>query len=95
MFVVPTLIGDFELTKCILDIYQLEEAIKRADKTALPICRTNALKAGIATLKVANKFALIKTEALKLMGVYFWVIGKQRKAITWWRKSISRGAATE
>ena len=91
VFVVPTLIGDFELTKCILDIYQLEEAIKRADKTALPICRTNALKAGIATLKVANKFALIKTEALKLMGVYFWVIGKQRKAITWWRKSISEG----
>jgi len=74
-----------------LYIYQLEEAIKRADKTALPIHRTTALKAGTEALKIANKFAPIKTEALKLMGVYYWLIGKQRKAMRWWRKSIQEG----
>ena len=25
------------------------------------------------------------------MGVYFWLIGKQEKAITWWKKSIING----
>ena len=84
-------VGDFALTRFIYELNQTEEAIKRADKTALPICRTNALKAGTEALKIANKFAFIKTEALKLMGVYYWLIGKQRKALHWWRKSIQEG----
>ena len=88
---VPMHAGEFVLTRFILDLYQLEEAIKRADKTALPICRTDALKAGTEALKIANKLAPIKTEAFKLMGVYYWMIGKQRKAMKWWHKAIAEG----
>ena len=40
---------------------------------------------------MANKYALFKTEALKLMGVYYWLIGKQRKVMQWWRKAIAEG----
>ena len=25
------------------------------------------------------------------MGVYYWLIGKQRKAIKWWRRAIAEG----
>ena len=25
------------------------------------------------------------------MGVYYWIIGKQRKAMKWWRKGIQEG----
>ncbi len=89
--VVPAHVADFALARFILNLNQLYEAIKRADKTALPICQANALKTGIEALKTANKYALIKTEALKLMGVYYWLIGKQRKALKWWRKSIQEG----
>jgi hypothetical protein len=37
------------------------------------------------------KVASDKTETFKLMGVYYWHIGKQKKAITWWGKSIRIG----
>ena len=87
----PANLGDFVLSRLILELYWLEEAIKGADKTALSPHRTNTLRAGTEALKIANKFAFIKTEALKLMGVYYWVIGKQRKAMKWWRKSIQEG----
>jgi len=88
---VPTIEGYFALMRFILDLYQIEEAIKGDDKKTLSIHRSNALKAGTEALKIANKYAIIKTEALKLMGVYYWVIGKQRKAMQWWRKAIAEG----
>jgi class 3 adenylate cyclase/tetratricopeptide (TPR) repeat protein len=89
--IAPPFVVDFALTRFILDLYQIEEAIKRADKTSLPIHRSNTLKAGTKALKLANNFAIYETDVLKLMGVYYWLIGKQRKAMQWWRKSISEG----
>ena len=83
--------GQSLLTKFILELFQLEEAIKSNDKPAFVIHRTNAYKAVTKALKISDKAIPIKTEALKLMGVYFWVIGKQRKAIKWWRKAIKEG----
>jgi tetratricopeptide (TPR) repeat protein len=88
---VPTIEGSFASMRFILDLYQLEEAINKADKTASSLNRANALRAGNEALKVASKFAVIKTETLKLMGVYYWVVGKQRKAMRWWRKAIHEG----
>ena len=83
--------GDFLLSKFILELFQLEEAIKSDDKPAFVIHRTNAYKAVTKALKISDKAVLLKTESLKLMGVYFWVIGKQRKAMRWWRKAIAEG----
>jgi len=40
-------------------------------------------------LKTANKCALDKVEALKLMGSFFWLINKQKKALKYWVQSIS------
>ncbi len=88
---VPLIIGDLLLNRFILKLLQLEEAIPGADKTALPIHRSDVLKAGKETLRTANKYAPIKIEAMKLMGVYYWLIGRKRKAIKWWRKAIVEG----
>ena len=88
---IPLGMGEFLLSKFILELYQLEETIKSDDKPAFVIPRTNAYKAGKKALKISDKAVFFKTEALKLMGVYFWVIGKQRKAIKWWRKTIKEG----
>jgi class 3 adenylate cyclase/tetratricopeptide (TPR) repeat protein len=89
--IVPLMMGRFLLSKFILELFQLEEAIKNADKPAFIIHRTNAYKTVTKALKISDKAVSYKTEALKLIGIYFWVIGKQRKAIKWWRKSISEG----
>ena len=53
--------------------------------------RIDALKTGKKAVKTSRKEAFTKTETYKLMGVYYWLIGKQRKALKWWRKSIFAG----
>ncbi len=46
---------------------------------------------GKAAVKNARKCALGRTEALRMMGNYFWLTGKQKKAFTWWQRSIKAG----
>jgi hypothetical protein len=46
---------------------------------------------GKKAVKVSKKVALQKTEALRLMGTYFWLTDKQKKAINWWKESIDEG----
>jgi len=87
----PNNLGNFILSRFILCLDQLEKAINRADKTASSKHRTDAFKVGKEALKIANKWAFIKTEALNKMGIYYWLIGKQRKAMRWWRKAIAEG----
>ena len=87
----PLHVGEFLLSKFILELFQLEEAIKSDDKHAFVIHRTNAYKVGTKALKISNKTVNIQTEVLKEIGVYYWLIGKQRKAIQWWRKAIAEG----
>jgi tetratricopeptide (TPR) repeat protein len=95
MTVIPTHVAHFFLSRFALNLYQLEEAIKNADMASTSIHRSNAIKAGTKLLKMANKCTATKTEALKMMGVYYWIIGKQRKAIKWWRNSIREGQRTK
>ena len=88
---VPQQSGELFLSSFILNLQHLEESTKKGDKSASSFHRASALKIGTKAVNMANKYALLKTEVLKLMGVYFWVIGKQRKAIKWWRKTIKEG----
>jgi tetratricopeptide (TPR) repeat protein len=84
----PVNVAGFFLNKFFYELYQLEEAIKKADKNATNKYRSKAISAGTKSLKMANKYSFTKTETLKLIGVYYWNIGKQRKAIQWWHKAI-------
>ncbi|HMA86694.1 MAG TPA: hypothetical protein VKN73_13395, partial [Desulfosalsimonadaceae bacterium] len=38
-----------------------------------------------------KKVADERTESFKLMGTYYWLIGKQKKALKWWGKSATEG----
>ena len=89
--VIPENVGEYVLSRFIMDLYLWEEALGKADKRTSSIHRSNAFRTGKDALKIANKWAIIKTEALKLMGVYYWLIGKQREAMRWWRKTIKEG----
>ena len=87
----PENVGEFVLSRFMMELCLWEEALRKADKTTLSMHHTNAFKAGTEVLKIAKKYALIKVEALKLMGVYYWLLGKQRKALKWWHKAIAEG----
>ena len=42
-------------------------------------------------LRNSRKVACDLTESLRLMGVYYWLTGKQKDALIWWGKSIRKG----
>ena len=88
---VPQQLGELFLSSFILNLQHLEESTKKGDKSASSLHRAGALKNGTKAVNMANKYAPFKTESLKFMGVYYWLIGRQRKAIKWWRKAIKEG----
>jgi hypothetical protein len=47
-----------------------------------------AYKSGKLALKNSNKYAFDKTESLRLMGVYYWLVGRQKKGTGYWNNSI-------
>ena len=50
------------------------------------------LRSGKATLSYTRKkVALKRIESFKLMGIYYWLINKQKKALKWWQRSIKEG----
>ncbi len=42
-------------------------------------------------MKTSKKHALYRTWIFKSMGDYYWLMGKQRKALKWWDKTIKEG----
>ena len=69
----------------------MEESIKSDNREELGRNRQIAIKMGKRGVKVAWKAAQHRTEALRLMGTYYWLTGKQRKALSWCNKSIEEG----
>ncbi len=89
--IAPWHISSYHLSEFLHDIYNLEKNLKSGDKAKIDQFRKQARRSGKAALKTANKYAPNLTETLKLMGVYYWILGKQKQALTWWAKSISTG----
>jgi tetratricopeptide (TPR) repeat protein len=88
---VSLFLNQFFLAQFTLDIYRLEESIKSGNKKeSVKICKT-AAKTGRKTVKISQKVASQRTEAQKLMGIFHWLTGKQKKALKSWRKSIKFG----
>lgn len=88
---VPMYRAYLTVSKFLYKLHKLEEARREADKDSTKKYRAKAISAGKESLKMANKYSFTKTETLKLMGAYYWIIEKQRKAMKWWHKAIQEG----
>jgi hypothetical protein len=87
----PSNISSLLMSQFLFDLYMLEESIHSNNKTKISPFRKKAYRSGKALVKNSRKYAAGKTEAFKLTGVYYWLIGKQKKALAWWNKSIRMG----
>lgn len=88
---VPYFLTTFYLSQWILEL-QLLEDFKRSEKKADFIrCRKKTLKTAKKAIKFSRKIAADTTESFKLMGTYNWIVGRQKKAIKFWKKSIRAG----
>jgi len=87
----PLMISSYLASQALFNLCKLEKAVDAGDKLEIKQYRKRALQFGKANLKNSKKFAAEQTKALRLMGLYFWLLGKQEKAITWWERSIKNG----
>jgi tetratricopeptide (TPR) repeat protein len=78
----PYLLCPYYLSKLIFDLHHLEGSAHH---------RKSALKAANRAIKNSRKTAADLTESYKWKGVYYWLTGKQKKALTWFEKSIGIG----
>jgi len=81
-----SLLGEF-----MLDLHFLEDAIGDGPRSLIPKQAEAARKSGRRAVRNAVKYAPRRTENYRLMGEYYWLVGKQRKAFQWFDKSIQEG----
>jgi tetratricopeptide (TPR) repeat protein len=73
------------------DICRLETTIHSDNKAVITSIRKQAFMAGKNAIRVSKKSASEQTEVVKLMGKYYWLIGRQGKAFKWWSKAVKKG----
>jgi class 3 adenylate cyclase/tetratricopeptide (TPR) repeat protein len=88
---VPWMVSVFCRSQAELGLYRLKESIANGRKWDVPKLRRRAHKSCRALLRQTRKVAQHRTEAYRLMGVYYWLNGKTPSALKWWRKSIRTG----
>jgi len=88
---IPWQLSNFLKSKLMYDLYRLEESIKKGNQEESFEYRNKAIKSGKMLLKQSKKVAEHRTESYRLMGVYYWLIKKQKNALMWWNRSISEG----
>jgi len=82
-------ITSYIMGRLLFDLNVLEQAIIINDFSNISKLKKRTFNSAKKALKTANKCALDKVEALKLMGTFFWVTNKQKKALKYWAQSIS------
>lgn len=89
--VVPFQISSFHLSQFLYDIYLLEKSISANDHPKIKEFRKKAYLSGKTAVKTADKYAPNQTETYRLLGVYYWLLGKRAKALIWFKKSLRKG----
>ena len=90
-WVAPFYTGNLAISRSRHDLFLLEEAISRCDGRKTKKLEAASKQSARAAVRNAAKYAATKTEAERLMGVYFWLCGKQKAAMKWFAGSIDTG----
>ncbi len=90
-FIAPVHLQPFRIAQFMIDIFLLKEAIISNDKKNLSKLKKMTCHSAKRALKNSKKYALEYVKVLRLIGKYYWIIGKQMKALKWWDKAIKKG----
>ena len=88
---IPPYTAPYLVAQFIVDICLLKRTITVKNKTDILNLRKTALHSGKTALRKLRRYAPYRTKALRLMGEYYWLVGKQTKALKWWAKAIKKG----
>jgi len=85
----PSVLSEYLLGKFNLNLFLLEKAIAHANKNIIKKQTSKANYYGRQALNVSDKCSMVKSETLKLLGVYYWLIKKPLLAVNCWNKAIT------
>jgi len=86
--IIPLYISSYYLSRFLFDLNALERSILSNERLNISKYKKKTFLSAKRALKTANKFAPDKIEVSKLMGSYFWMLNKQKKALKWWGQSL-------
>ena len=89
--VVPMFLTPFSLGRVLTHLQLLRDAIENGSKAQSLQQQKTAFGFAKEAVRASKKYAPYRTWILRLMGDYYWVVGKQRKALKWWDRSIKEG----
>jgi tetratricopeptide (TPR) repeat protein len=89
--VFPIFTEPYFWSRFILDIRLLEESIFKNNKADINKRGKQTYKSCKKLLQNSKKYAGRRSGALGLVARYHWLIGKQNKAISFWKKAIEEG----
>jgi tetratricopeptide (TPR) repeat protein len=88
---VPFQMAGFYRAELEYNLYRLKEIMRSGNKTKLSEYRKKAITSVRMLLRNARKVARYRAESYSLTGEYYWLIDKQKKALTWWHNAIKEG----
>ena len=87
----PVYVTPYLHARFLFDIQLLEESILSDNKSSILKHRKNVSKSRKTALKTSNKYALFHCDILRLVGLSYWLMDGQNKAVTWWERAIEAG----
>lgn len=91
-YLVNWYVADYLMAQFEFNTQSLEEKVLSDDKDKILEYQKKAYRSGLAAKKIlVRKYAVGRTENFNLMGHLYWLVGKQKKALKWWNKSIEEG----
>ena len=84
----PWYVGSSLLGQFMLHLQLLEDSIGGDSRKVISQNSKAAFKSGKKAVKNSATFAAYRAENFRLMGVYFWLVGKQKKALEWFDRSV-------
>jgi class 3 adenylate cyclase/tetratricopeptide (TPR) repeat protein len=87
IFLMPYCIAQFMMDSCLLK----EAMVSNKTKKNLSMLKIKAHHSGKTALNNSKKYVPGGVEILRMMGEYYWLIGKQNKALKWWERAVKKG----
>ena len=87
----PYYLSFFLISRFVYDLYLLEQSINTGNFRKFSKKKKDTLKSGKKAIRVSRKVAFERIETYKLMGIFHWLLNRQRNACRWWHRSIYEG----
>jgi len=90
-FITPLFIAPYLVARFAVDIQNLKQSVKINDQLNLSKLQKQAYKSGRKAFRNSKTYAPYRTKILKLMGQYYWLTNRKKRAFKYWRKAIQTG----